>query len=117
MFSLIAKLAPLITGMTKHEDGTPRAVAPEFNRYVRLPLALGAILLLVGLFGPVPEDKRDELYQVGLALLVGGPATYSARKRMKKGDVAKAPVEVTAPPVPVEAPKTDEEAARKIENL
>ena len=38
---------------------------------------------------------------------------------MKKGDALKAPAPVAAPPpAPViEAPKTDDEAARKIENL
>jgi hypothetical protein len=118
MLGLIGKLAPLITGMTKNEDGSPKPVNGEFQWLVRLPMALGAILLLVGLFAPVDPDKKDEVYEVGMALLVGGPVAYGARKQMKKGDALKAPVQpVAAPPPPVEAPKTDAEAANAIEKL
>jgi hypothetical protein len=120
MLGLIGKLAPLLSGMTKNEDGTPKPVSGEFQWLVRLPLLLGVVLVLVGVFAPVDEDKKAELYEIGVALLVGGPVAYGARKQMKKGDALKAPAPVSAPPPPapvIEAPKTDDEAARKIENL
>jgi hypothetical protein len=121
MIGLIGKLAPLITGMTKAEDGSPVKVSGEFNWLVRLPMALGVVLILVGLFAPVDPDKKDEVYEVGMALLVGGPVTYGARKQMRKGDALKAPPVAAAPPppapAPVEAPKSDADAAKQIENL
>lgn len=121
MIGLIGKLAPLLTGMTKNEDGTDKPVSGEFQWLVRLPMLLGVVLVLVGLFAPVPEDKKDEVYEVGLALLVGGPVAYGARKRMTKGQALAQPSAPAAPPapapVPVEAPKTDEDAAKKLENL
>lgn len=125
MLNILAKLAPVITGMTKNEDGTDKPVTGEFNWLVRLPMLLGTILLLCGLFAPVPEDKKDEVYEIGLALLVGGPVTYGARRRVwTKGQAAlaqKAPAQpVAAPPPavePVAAPKSDDDAAKQIENL
>ena len=119
MLGLIGKLAPLITGMTKNEDGTPKPVSGEFNWLVRLPMALGAILLLVGLFAPVDPDKKDEVYEVGMALLVGGPVTYGARKRMTKGQALAQPAPVAAPPppAPVAPPQSDADAASQIEKL
>lgn len=119
MLGLIGKLAPLITGMTKNEDGTPKPVSGEFNWLVRLPMALGAILLLVGLFAPVDPDKKDEVYEVGMALLVGGPVTYGARKRMTKGQALpqSGPVAAPPPPAPVAPPQSDADAASQIEKL
>jgi len=119
MIGLIGKLAPLLTGMTKNEDGTDKPVSGEFQWLVRLPMLLGVVLVLVGLFAPVPEDKKDEVYEVGLALLVGGPVTYGVRRRgFTKQQAALAAAAPPAPaPVPVEAPKTDEDAAKKLENL
>lgn len=121
MIGLIGKLAPLLTGLTKNEDGTPKPVSGDFNWLVRLPLLLGVVLVLVGVFAPVDEDKKAELYEIGVALLVGGPVAYGARKQMKKGDALKAPAVAAAPPppapAPVVAPKTDDEAAKQIENL
>jgi hypothetical protein len=121
MVRIIGKLAPLITGMVKAADGSLAKVTGEFNWLVRLPMLLGVVLLLVGLFAPVPDDKKDEVYEVGMALLVGGPVAYGARRRMKApADAAPAaPSVVAAPPAPepVEPPKTDDEAAKQIENL
>lgn len=118
MLGLIGKLAPLITGMTTGEDGAPQKVSGEFSWLVRLPLMLGVLLVLVGLFAPVPEDKKDEVYEIGLALVVGGPVAYGARKRMTKGQaLPPAPVTPAAPPSPVEAPKSDGDAASQIEKL
>lgn len=122
MLGLIGKLAPLLTGMTKNEDGTDKPVSGEFQWLVRLPMLLGVALVLVGLFAPVPEDKKDEVYEVGLALLVGGPVTYGVRRRAfaKQQAVLAAHVAAAPPapaPVPVEAPKTDEDAAKKLESL
>lgn len=119
MLNLIAKLAPLVTGMTKQEDGTPKPVSGEFTWLVRLPLLLGVVLVLVGLFGPgVAEDRRDDLYEVGFALLVGGPVVYQGRKRLTKGQVvAPAPVVAQPPPAQEPVPATDGDAAKKIENL
>ena len=56
MIGLIGKLAPLLSGMTKNEDGTPKPVSGEFQWLVRLPLLLGVVLVLVGVFAPVDED-------------------------------------------------------------
>ena len=118
MLGLIGKLAPLLTGMTKNEDGTDKPVSGEFTWLVRLPMLLGVVLLLVGLFAPVPEDKKDEVYEVGMALLVGGPVTYGARRKMFKAQAAAIrPAAPVAPPPVVEAPKTDDEAAKKLESL
>lgn len=119
MLGLIGKLAPLLTGMTKNEDGTDKPVSGEFQWLVRLPMLLGTILLLVGLFAPVPDDKKDEVYEVGMALLVGGPVAYGARKRMTKGQVLAQPAPVAAPPppAPVAPPQSDSDAAKQIENL
>lgn len=123
MLKLIAKLAPLLTGLTKNEDGTPKPVSGEFQWLVRLPMLLGVVLVLVGVFAPVAEDKRDEIYEIGIALLVGGPVTYGARKQLRKGDLVKAPPPVVAEPPstpapePVAPPKDDGAAAKQIENL
>ena len=121
MLNLIAKLAPVLTGMTKNEDGTDKPVSGEFNWLVRLPMLLGTILLLCGLFAPVPEDKKDEVYEIGLALLVGGPVTYGARRRTwTKGQAALAAQKPTPAPVepPVAAPpQSDADAASQIEKL
>lgn len=118
MLGLIGKLAPIITGMTKNEDGTDKPVSGEFTWLVRLPMLLGVVLLLVGIFAPVPEDKKDEVYEVGMALLVGGPVTYGARRKVFKAQAAAIkPAAPVAPPPVVEAPKTDDEAAKKLENL
>jgi hypothetical protein len=119
MLGLIKKLAPLITGLVKNEDGTDKPVPGEFNWLVRLPLLIGALLLVAGLFAPVSEDRRAEVYEVGMALLVGGPVAYDIRRRMTKADALKAPASppVAAPPPPVEAPKTDVDAANAIEKL
>ena len=120
MLGLIGKLAPIITGMTKNEDGTPKPVSGEFTWLVRLPLALGAVLVLVGLLAPVPEDKKDEVYEIGIALIVGGPVTYGARKRITKGQALAQPAPVAAvppPEPPKAAPANDAEAAKQIENL
>ena len=120
MLGLIGKLAPLLTGMTKNEDGTPKPVSGDFQWLVRLPLLLGVVLVLVGVFAPVGDDKRDEIYEIGIALLVGGPVAYGARRRMTKGQALAQPAPVAAEPpsAPViEAPKSDAEAAKQIENL
>lgn len=119
MLGLIGKFAPLLTGMMKNEDGTDKPVSGDFQWLVRLPMLLGVVLVLVGLFAPVPEDKKDEVYEVGLALLVGGPVTYGVRRRAftKQQAVLAAAAPPARAPVPVEAPKTDEDAAKKLENL
>jgi uncharacterized membrane protein YebE (DUF533 family) len=119
MIRLIGKLAPLITGMTKAEDGSPEKVPGEFNWLVRLPMALGAILLLAGLFAPVDADKKEEVYEVGMALLVGGPVAYGTRKQLKKGQAVAqpAPMAPPEPPVMVPPPQSDADAAKQIENL
>lgn len=117
MLGLIAKLAPVITGLTKQEDGTPRPVSGEFNWLVRLPLLLGVVLVLVGVFAPVDADKQEELYEIGIALLVGGPVAYGARKRMTKGQSLPQSGPVAAPEPPKAAPANDAEAAKQIENL
>ena len=122
MIGLIGKLAPLLTGMTKNEDGTDKPVSGEYQWLVRLPMLLGSVLVLMGLFAPATEDRKAEVYEVGLALLVGGPVTYGARRRAftKQQAVLAAQVPAAPPepaPVAVEAPKTDEDAAKKLENL
>jgi hypothetical protein len=119
MLGLIGKLAPLLTGMTKNEDGTPRLVSGEFQWLVRLPMLLGTILLLAGLFASVDEDKKNEVYEVGMALLVGGPVAYGTRRQLKKAQAPTqpAPMAPPEPPTMVPPPQSDADAASQIEKL
>lgn len=119
MLQLISKLAPVITGLTKHEDGTDKPVSGEFNWLVRLPLLLGTLLVLLSLFAPsLTADRRDALFNAGLGLLLAGPAVYHGKKQLGQKD-APAPTPVAAPPEPPApvAPKDDAEAAKEIEKL
>ena len=124
MLSLIGKLAPLITGMTKNEDGTDKRVTGEFQWLVRLPVILGGWMVVGALFGPsIPPDRQNQILEAGLALLVGGPVVYHGKRQMTKGDAVaqQAPAVAAAPPppapAPVEPPKTDVDVANAIEKL
>jgi hypothetical protein len=120
MLGLIEKLAPLLTGLTNHEDGSLKPVAGDFHWLVRLPLLIGAVMVLLSFYGPgVTAAQKDQLLQSGLALLVAGPAIYHGRKQATKLQAAPKPAPLPVPPVPPapEAPKSDVDAANAIEKL
>lgn len=119
MLPLLAKLAPVLTGVTKTEDGAAQPVSQDFQWWVRLPLLVGFVLIMVGIFGPVTEDRRSDLYEAGLALVIGGPITYGVRRRQwQKAQAALPPVQPAPVDPPVVAPpQSDADAAKQIENL
>lgn len=122
MLNILAKLGPVLTGMMRDEDGVLRKAPSDFRNLVHLPVVIGAVFVLLGLFGPgLPVERRDALWEVGFALLVGGPVVYHSRKRLTRGDAMQAPAPTPTEPVPAPetkpAPTDDADAAKQIENL